>query len=389
MLEDCSSLSVITIAGVQKFLQLEPDWKAIVAALRTENPFLHWEWVSAWVKHYCGDQLATVVVSDGEQVMAIAPFYCRHYQLFPGVQATCLQLYAPREIQELFELRELLAWPGREVALLQAVVTHLAASDQWDWVEFAAYEPALGAWDTVLGTLPDTFLTVHKGEELVPILPLEESWEVQRRGLKRNIKESIRHCYNSLKRHGHSYEFTIHEDRDAAQECLTDFLTLHRQRSQVVGAVHHFDQFAGVKERAFLAEVVPSMMEAGHLKFYAVKVGGEVVASRMVMTMQASCYLAFSGFDPRWWKYSVMTLLVTECIKDAIRRGQRSVNFSPGVDQSKIRWGGTTCRQRQFILVRRTAWCRTKLHFVEQRKYLNRLVRTTLYRLTRPKPKPR
>ena len=49
-------------------------------------------------------------------------------------------------------------------------------------------------------------------------------------------------------------------------------------------------------------------------------------------------YLYFSGYDPSWRKYGVMTLLVTETIKWAIEHGLQRVNLSTGNDQSKLRW---------------------------------------------------
>jgi hypothetical protein len=56
-----------------------------------------------------------------------------------------------------------------------------------------------------------------------------------------------------------------------------------------------------------------------------------------------------------------MTLLVTECVKDAIGLGRGHVNFSPGVDQSKTRWECGLNRRRHFIIVRGRPGSRAKL----------------------------
>jgi len=49
-------------------------------------------------------------------------------------------------------------------------------------------------------------------------------------------------------------------------------------------------------------------------------------------------YLYYSGYDPAFGDYSVMTTTVAEAIKYAIEHGFRRVNLSTGSDVSKTRW---------------------------------------------------
>ena len=51
-----------------------------------------------------------------------------------------------------------------------------------------------------------------------------------------------------------------------------------------------------------------------------------------------SLYLYYSGYDPTYARYSVMTTVVAEAIKFAIANGFRTVNLSTGSDESKLRW---------------------------------------------------
>jgi CelD/BcsL family acetyltransferase involved in cellulose biosynthesis len=67
-------------------------------------------------------------------------------------------------------------------------------------------------------------------------------------------------------------------------------------------------------------------------------VGGEVVATRIGFAMGDTLYLYFSGSDPAWRKYSVMTTAVAEAFQRAIAEGFAAVNLSNGTDVSKTRW---------------------------------------------------
>ncbi len=50
-------------------------------------------------------------------------------------------------------------------------------------------------------------------------------------------------------------------------------------------------------------------------------------------------YLYYSGYDPLWARYSVMTTTVAEALKYAIACGIKTVSLSPGREISKTRWG--------------------------------------------------
>lgn len=364
-------LRAATLYGTRSFLGLEEAWKELLALSSGDNPFLSWEWVSTWVRHFCGHELVTVVVYDGERIAAIAPFYRRRYHPFPGVRAIALELYGPRRYWPLFELRQVLLRPGDGTELLTVLLAHVATTAVCDWIEFATYGQGSAAKDALMDALPDGFAVELESEDPVPILPLAESWDAQRRTLKRNIKESIRHSYNSIERDGLEYEVLLGAEERSCADRVAAFIALHRSRAALTGTVPHTDQFAEAKQRAFLAHVAPRMMETGHLGFAEVRIAGSAAASRIYMDAPRCRYLYFSGFDPAWWRYGVMTLLVTECVKDAISRRRGAINFSPGGDQSKTRWGGTAYERGQYVLVRRSrgSYARRYVVGLEKRFY--------------------
>src|SRR5882672_11395033 len=184
----------------------------------------------------------------------------------------------------------------------------LANSRDWDWIHW-------------MGP-PDLFsaaLGRQRGLDWQPappsyVLDLPTTWEEFRAGLKRNIRESLRHCYNSLKRDGHAFVMTLASSPDAVREGLEVLFVLHALRAAMPSSIEHPNRFAGAGLRQFLHEAC-----------------GELAARDIVR-------LFYSGFDPDWSKYSVMTTTVAEAIKYAIARGLKTVNLSPGNDVSKTRW---------------------------------------------------
>jgi CelD/BcsL family acetyltransferase involved in cellulose biosynthesis len=135
-------------------------------------------------------------------------------------------------------------------------------------------------------------------------------------------------------------------------EALRRFLVLHGKRAQTDGMVRHRNVFEGESAQRFLHEVCAQLAEQNIVRVFELKVGTEVVASRMGFVVGGSLYLYYSGFDPAWARYGVMTTTVAEAIKYAIAHGLRSVNLSPGTDVSKTRWSP---RQRPIWQATQTA----------------------------------
>jgi CelD/BcsL family acetyltransferase involved in cellulose biosynthesis len=74
------------------------------------------------------------------------------------------------------------------------------------------------------------------------------------------------------------------------------------------------------------------------VRVFQLKIGPEIVASRVGFVVGDSVHLYYSGFDPAWARYSVMTTTVAEAFKYAIAHGLTTVNLSLTGEQSKLRW---------------------------------------------------
>jgi CelD/BcsL family acetyltransferase involved in cellulose biosynthesis len=171
------------------------------------------------------------------------------------------------------------------------------------------------------------------------VLDLPANWEEFRSSLKRNIRESLRHCYNSLKRDGHRFELQVIEDPAGVRQGLDKFLALHTMRANAAHKVVHPDRFANRICREFLYAVCDRLAARGAVRLFALKIGAQVVAMRLGFVVGDSLYLYYSGYDPFWARYSVMTTTVAEAIKYAIAHDMKTVNLSTNREISKLRWG--------------------------------------------------
>lgn len=343
--------SISLVHGSSAFRELESDWRAITQAAKDRNPFLTWDWVSEWTHQFSGANLLVVVIRDGANVVAIAPFHRRRYGLGPGLSATALQLLSPVEVEHLFEIRDIATRPGWEKPALKALLDYLTATRGWDWIRMSAQGRNLAAWETILERPADKSLVAFVESNPMPVTTLASTWREQRARLKRNIKESIRHSYNSLGRQGVGYQFTVDQALSPQAGWLEEFFRLHHLRAVAQGHLAHVDYFQRNAVRAGVASVLKRAGEATQVRVFVLRIDGSPAAIRVGLQVDGSLYLYYSGFDPRWWRQGVMTMLMTEIVKWAIDERLEVLNHSPGIDVSKTRWGTEEVAFKSFVLL--------------------------------------
>ena len=330
-------VTVETITSVEGVEALRADYEHLCGITDNKLPFALYEWHTTWCRHFLGcdscthDEPLFYLLRNGTgKCVAIAPLILSR-RFFGPLKIVSISCLGPDPF--ITEIRAPMIERGYEHLTARAVRDGLARIRDWDWIhwsgvcdEFAAALNTGGAlrWEPPLSYF---------------VLDLPSSWEELRSRLKRNIRESLRHCYNSLKRGGHRFEFQVIEDSAGIRQGLDQYLTLHTMRANVTHGVFHPDRFASRTCREFLYAICDRLAARGAVRLFALKIGAQIVAMRLGFVVGDSLYLYYSGYDPGWARYSVMTTTVAEAIKYAIARGFKTVNLSPGQEVSKMRWG--------------------------------------------------
>jgi CelD/BcsL family acetyltransferase involved in cellulose biosynthesis len=227
-------------------------------------------------------------------------------------------------------------WGQQAVTALVSALRRYRRRYHWCAIEGVPAGSTFGQWLVIQAYKEGWPLT---RSEPAYILNLPATWDALRRGLKRNIKQSLRHCYNSLDRRGHKWEFRVEAEPGEVSSALDEFFRLHSLRAAMPDTVPHPDYFSTDRRRLFLRRVARDLCPDRRFMVARLLVNGEVVASRVLLVTGSCMFLYFSGFDPAWKSHSVMTTLTAECIKMAIAEGYETVNLSTGTDVSKTRWG--------------------------------------------------
>jgi CelD/BcsL family acetyltransferase involved in cellulose biosynthesis len=330
-------LSVEVATTAEQFSALRGDYEQILRSSGNKLPFALHAWHEVWCDHFLESRLQLqtqrrfYVLRDADKLcVAIVPLILTRRSLGP-LKISSLDFVGSDP--GLTEIRGAVIEPGFETEAASVMQRELASLRSVDWVRWSNIS---GAFGEALARGSD--LTWEK-PVLDYILDLPPTWDMLRANLKRNIRESIRHSYNSLKRDGISFEFRVAETQQDVAVGLERLFALHAMRANLQGTVSHRNVFASERLRGFFRDVCARLAPSGAVRLFQLVIDGEVVATRAAFVVQDSVYLYFSGFDPKWADYGVMTTTLVESVKYAINHQMKTVNFSIGPDVSKSRWG--------------------------------------------------
>ncbi|MDP9010580.1 MAG: GNAT family N-acetyltransferase [Pseudomonadota bacterium] len=332
-----ADLTVEVATTVGALQALEADYEHLLRTTGNTLPFALHEWHVAWCKEFLesGKRIQTQPMiyaarnTEGRCV-AIVPLILTRRTVGPVKVGTLDLLGSDPAITEI---RTSIIEPSYETRAIWAIRRKLADVGAVDWLNWCVISDAHAL---ALSSCAD--LKIQK-PLLDYVLDLPASWDEFHSNLKRNIRESIRHCYNSLKREGLTHELRIAREPGEVKDALERFFTLHAMRADRFGTVAHRNHFAKEGSRRFLQEICAKLSARGMVRIFQLAIRGEVVALRIGFVIGDSVYLYYSGYDSRWSKYSVMTTTVVEAIKYAIGQHLTTINLSPNKDVSKTRWG--------------------------------------------------
>jgi len=330
-------LTVTVSSDETAIAALRPDYARLELACANTSPFNCFEWQFSWCRQLLSGNRRVVdspifhVVREASGAcVAIVPLI-RTVRTVGRLRVTSIGMLGADP--GITEIRSPMVHPGYSAPVAEIIDASLPATGEWDWIQW------FGACDEFASNLGRRREFVWDPLPPAHVLDLRASWEEFRFHLKRNIRESLRHCYNSLYRAGHRFDFVIASKSHELPVALDRFLHLHRLRAVLKGTVEHADHFLSLQSRIFLREMCERFASRDSLRVFQIEIAGNIVASRLGFVIGDNLYLYYSGFDPRWASYGVMTTLVAEAIKYAISLGLRTVNLSPGTDVSKLRWG--------------------------------------------------
>jgi len=331
--------SVSVIRSEEEFRTLERDWKHLFLQGRRPVPFLAWEWVTTWWKHF-GKRAAlfVVVVKDGAaNVLGIAPLQIATRKAMGLVPVRSLEFIGYRGSSVSPDHVDFLVNESDPASILKDLVRAIFENrGEWDRVVLAD----LAEDSQVPGTLFD-FARVENltAAELVaetcPWVALPASWDALLKAAKEKRRSLIKWRRKKLLQ-AYKVDFERLENLQSVQSAIDTLAQLHtlsRKRKGERGNFFRPDYLA------FHHEVAAAMADAGYLYFAQIVCDGHPAACSYGFHVGSVLYDYQKGFDPAFSRDGAGSVLTGMVIEDAIERLHASeIDFLRGSEEYKYFW---------------------------------------------------
>lgn len=326
---------------------LAPGWDEL--AIRQALPLCAPGWMLAWWRHMApvGSELRVVVVRDGEQIVALAPWFVGRGS---GGRVDLRFLGAERS-----DRVDILCVPGREhevTAELLGAIRRMRPSP--DLVAFEAV-PAGSGWTRRLARGSMRMSRYRNSFIPAPNVTLPagppESWLAER---SNHFRKRVRRLHRQLEAQGGSI-YRVSEPSEVPA-VLETMMELHRARWE--GRAESGLRQPGLG--GFLREA-SEMLGPDRLRLWAVGIEGTPISIQLFLAAGVELKYWNGGWSERYAELQPTMLTILAAIEDAIRRGERRLDLGAGTHPYKMRfadgddpltWGG--------LIVRNSRWPRTR-----------------------------
>jgi CelD/BcsL family acetyltransferase involved in cellulose biosynthesis len=345
------SFTVSLLTRAEDIDTIRDEWEALDAATMPRAPFSSPTWNRMWWKHFHKDTrwvkdefLLLTVRSAGNELVAVAPMFKRSFPSFGPVRARFIQFFGADS--SITELRGLVCAARDQNDIATAVGAYFRdAYAAWDLLSWEGPAAAQGRYRAQMPRL--------MGRQEFPnyYITLPGTWSELQSRLTGKFKRNMRKRCELFNNDGFSYSFRCLRQRAEIAPALARFFHLHSMRAAIDDMeIKHPDRFTSPKNRNFLTEYIDDIATYEHCHIFDLVVAGETIGSQLAFAMDGHLWLYSSGFDPKWRKYGIMTMLTTEILKWAIDTKMRVVNLSCGQDLGKLRWNPTEVTYARFLM---------------------------------------
>jgi CelD/BcsL family acetyltransferase involved in cellulose biosynthesis len=331
--------SIKTIRSLGKLQHYSEDWNKLLNKSPNNNVFLTWEWVSTWADVYLeNNELLTIIVYEGEEIAAIAPFWVESIRFSGILQLKVLKFLGSGDV--CVDYPDLILKAENVTALAKVIWDHLFGPLRREWDIFEYYEvpnnsPVLDAFCK----LSDIDSRCIKRElidySICPYISLPESWNEYLQNFSQKGRYSINFSKKRLEQQGKMVLRFCEDANDLPGE-MQKLITL--KRKSVTGAGEQ-GNFATQEFERFHHHIARKFLEKGLLFLCSIQISGKHVGSFYGFKYNNTLYNYMISVERGIYKrVSIGRALLAYCIEEAIKNNYREFDFLRGDENYKYDW---------------------------------------------------
>jgi len=264
-------------------------------------------------------QLVGIEVREGSRLLGFAPLL-----IYPRAEERVLA-FAGGGVSDYLGL---LAEPGREVEVLDDVLSAAESIPDWDVLDLTDLPggSALLAYEALMQG--------RRQHDVCFVLPLPETQDELLHTFSTRQRANLRNARSRTQREGGGGTIELAQT-DTLQEFLDDLFRLHGRRWNEAGETGVLSDERVIQ---FHRAVAPELFSAGILRLYRMRVNGRSIAAIYALFHRGTVFCYLQGYDPEFSHLSPGTQLMFAVMEDAVRLGMRRFDFLRGEEAYKMHW---------------------------------------------------
>ncbi len=337
-----SMVSLRLIRNLHELEALRDHWDVLLKRSASDNLFLSWEWISTWSRVYLkGDHLFVIVVYEGEEPVAIAPWWQEERRLAGFSTLRRLRFLGTGNVCS--DYLDIIVRTDQHSQWLRPIWQELFGPlrSQWDVIEYSdtpAGSEALTCFYRWADE-DDRCLTRRVNQiTTCPYLSLPATAE-EFRG---SLSATKRYALSRSRRHFDARGSVTFRYSDCAHEVSATMDRLRTLNTRSWTERGHSGSFATDKFIRFHNEVAQSMLGVRSLVLCSLWVDESYLGSFYGFQHGHVLYYYIMSVERSDENHvNAGDLLLAECMEEGVRRGCSEFDFLRGDESYKYRWTRT------------------------------------------------
>ncbi len=323
--------SIRVVTNEEQFSALREAWDAVVSEAVDANTSLTHSWLySWWVAYRPRAQLQIVVAEQGGRVYGIAPMMTLREG---GADRVLRRLrFIGDGTSETDHMNFIVRADDRQ-AILSVLLDAIEAL-RWDIAYFSQMPESSENTLQLLERAAQRGWMVDTRTVPCPRRAMPPTYDDLLRSLPSRLRTSVRSARRDLEAN-HKVEFGLYSRSKEIPEALA---TLYRNHAGRWRAKGEQGVFVDDRKRAFYSALSSRLLEDGSLRFFYLRVDGQVVAQQFCFEHAGIVMLLQEGFDFDWAEQNVGNVLRAMVLEYLIASGSSVYDFLAGTSRHKQSW---------------------------------------------------
>jgi len=326
-------IKVRTITDIESFSQIAEQWSSLLDRCRHATVFSTFSWLSEWWRVYGGNRELVILAAwdDQTNLVGLAPLVSR------PVRAADWALWRTFEPlgDGVSDYVGFIAAEGMERLVCLAFLREIGKyGRRWGLTLMEVPTRSPTAKEAVDCANSLGYRVRVREASQCSYITLPSSWEEYMRGLRSRLRTRASTYIRRLLEHD-GCRLTIattEPERAAAMKALAHLHEL-RWRAKASGG-----NFANPQYVQFHEAVSKALLTANELRLLTLHHQSEPIGALYGFLYRDTFCAYQSGFDPKWSKRSVGTVMLALAIKAAIEEGACEFDLMRGASEYKARW---------------------------------------------------